>query len=103
MGSGELRERYFERRQIREAIAYAEAGGVAVHRNFDHYGGTVSVRGFVMRPPFLHVLGLREVLTEWATRHGVPVRAIQPEKRRRVAHIDVWGEFAEALIERLRS
>ena len=33
-----IEERYFERRQIREAIAFAEAGGIAVHRNFDHGG-----------------------------------------------------------------
>ncbi len=99
--SGQPRERYFERRQVREAIAFAEAGGIAVHRNFDHYDGAVSVRGMVMRPPFLHVLGRRPVLARWAAGHGIPVQAIQPEKRRRVAHIDVWGEFAQALIDRL--
>ncbi len=97
----ELCERYFERRQIREAIAFAETGGVAIHRNFDHYSGRLSFRGMTMTAPFLHVLGLRPVLTIWAARHGIPVQAIQPEKRRRVAHIDVWGEFAEQLIARV--
>ena len=96
----ELRERYFERREIREAIAYAEAGGIAVHRNFDHYSGRVSFRGMTMNAPFVHVLGLRPVLARWAAANGIPVQAIQPEKRRRVAHIDVWGENAELLIAR---
>ena len=93
-------ERYFERRQVREAIAWAEEGGIAVHRNFDHYHGTRSGRGFVMTKPFLHVIGLRPELTEWARRHGVPAQAIQPEKRRRVAHIDVFGEYAQKLLAR---
>lgn len=96
-----LTERYFELRQIREAIAYAEQGGIAVHRNFDHYHGRLSYRGFVMKRPFLHVLGLRPQLEQWARQHGVPLGAIQPERRRRVAHIDVFGGPAEQLIERL--
>lgn len=96
-----LEERYFERRQIREAIAFAESGGIAVHRNFDHYDGTGSPRGFPMRKPFLHVIGLRERLAEWGVRHGLRPEWIQPERRRAVAHYDVFGEFAEALIERL--
>ena len=93
-------ERYFERRQIREAIAFAEAGGVAVHRNFDHYHGS-TIRGISRQRPFLHIIGLRPVLEEWGRRHGLRPEWIQPEKRRRVAHYDVFGEFAERLIERL--
>ena len=96
-----MEERYFERRQVKEAIAWAEAGGVAVHRNFDHYQGTRSARGFVMTRPFLHVIGLRAVLEAWATANGVPVQAIQPEKRRRVAHIDVFGDYALQLLTRV--
>ena len=46
-----LREQYFERRQIREAIAFAEAGGIAVHRNFDHYHGSM-IRGMLRERPF---------------------------------------------------
>jgi hypothetical protein len=87
---------------VREAIGWAEAGGVAIHRNFDHYHGTRSVRGFVMTRPFLHVIGLRSVLEEWATSNGVPVQAIQPEKRRRVAHIDVFGDYALQLLARVQ-
>jgi len=100
VGEPELKERYFERRQVREAIAWAEKGGIAVHRNFDHYHGTRSARGFVMTRPFLHVIGLRSVLAGWADAHGIPPQAIQPEKRRRVAHIDVFGDFALQLLTR---
>lgn len=95
-------ERYFERRQIREAIAYAEEGGIAVHRNFDRYHGMRSRRGMRMECPFLHVIGLRPVLEEWARAQGVPLTAIQPERRRRVAHIDVFGRYAEALMARTK-
>ena len=97
-----MEERYFERRQIKEAIAWAEEGGVAVHRNFDHYHGTRSFRGHVMTRPFLHVIGLRSVLERWAASNGVPVQAIQPEKRRRVAHIDVFGDYALQLLARVQ-
>ena len=96
-----LEERYFERREVKEAIAFAEAGGIAVHRNFDHYHGTQHRRGFPMHRPFLHVIGRREVLAEWGLRHGLRPEWIQPERRRTVAHYDVFGEFAESLIQRL--
>jgi hypothetical protein len=101
VGPGPLPERYFERRQIREAIAFAEAGGIAVHRNFDSYDGQRSPRGMPMRRPFLHVIGLRPQLAEWGRRHGLRPEWIQPEKRRTVAHYDVFGSFAQALIDRL--
>src|SRR5215831_20707846 len=94
-------ERYFERREIREAIAFAEAGGIAVHRNFDSYDGRLSPRGLAMRKPFVHVIGLRPHLEEWGRRHGLRPEWIQPEKRRRVAHYDAFGAFAQALIDRL--
>lgn len=97
-----LRERYFERRQIREAIAFAEQGGIAVHRNFDTYDGRLSPRGVVMRRPFVHVIGLRPLLVDWGRRHGLRPEWIQPEKRRRVAHYDVFGTFAQSLIDRLQ-
>jgi len=80
-----LEERYFERRQIREAIAFAEAGGIAIHRNFDYY----------------HVIGLRTLLEEWGRHHGLRPEWIQPEKRRKVAHYDVFGPSAELLIARV--
>ena len=95
-----LEERYFERRKIKEAIAFAEAGGIAVHRNFDHYHGS-TIRGMVRQRPFLHVIGLRAQLVEWGRRHGLRPEWVQPEKRRRVAHYDVFGSYAEELIRRL--
>jgi hypothetical protein len=101
-GTSPLTEQYFERRQIREAITFAEAGGIAVHRNFDHYHGSM-IRGMVRERPFLHIIGLRPVLEEWGRQHGLRPEWIQPEKRRRVAHYDVFGPRASELIERLRT
>jgi hypothetical protein len=97
-----LQERYFERRQIREAIAFAEAGGIAVHRNFDHYHGS-TIRGMVRVRPFLHVIGLRGPLAEWGRLHGLRPEWIQPEKRRKVAHYDIFGTHATELMARLGS
>ncbi len=94
-----LRERYFERRQIKEAIAFAEDGGIAIHRNFDYYHGS-TIRGMVREKPFLHIIGLRPLLEEWGHLHGLRPEWIQPEKRRKVAHYDVFGRPAEALIAR---
>lgn len=99
--TGALPERYFERRQVREAIAFAEGGGIAVHRNLDSYDGRRSPRGMVMRRPFLHVIGLRPQLEEWGRWHGLRPEWIQPERKRLVAHYDVFGEFAQQLMDRL--
>ena len=93
-------ERYFERRQIKEAIAFAEAGGIAIHRNFDYYHGS-SIRGMMRERPFLHVIGMRPRLEAWGRLHGLRPEWIQPEKRRKVAHYDVFGKFAEQLIRGL--
>jgi hypothetical protein len=100
--SGALRERYFERREIKEAIAFGEAGGIAIHRNFDYYHGS-TIRGMVREKPFLHIIGLRPALEEWGRHHGLRPEWIQPEKRRTVAHYDVFGPSAEALISRFRT
>ena len=98
--SDRLPEKYFERRQIREAIAFAEAGGIAVHRNFDYYHGS-TIRGMRREKPFLHVIGLRPPLEQWGRLHGLRPEWIQPEKRRTVAHYDVFGPWAQELIDRL--
>src|SRR5216117_1544866 len=98
--SAAMREKYFERRHIKEAIAFAEAGGIAVHRNFDSYHGS-TIRGTRREKPFLHVIGLRPVLQEWGRLHGLRPEWIQPEKRRKVAHYDVFGQAAQNLMERL--
>lgn len=102
-GPPTLDERYFELRQVREAIEFAEGGGIAVHRNLDSYDGLVSPRGLVMRKPFVHVIGLRAQLEAWGMRHGLRPEWIQPEGRRQVAHYDVFGPLAQALIDRLCS
>lgn len=99
---GSLQERYFERRAIKEAIAFAEAGGIAVHRNFDHYHGSM-VRGMMRERPFLHIIGLRKPLEEWGRQHGLRPEWVQPEKRRKVAHYDVFGNFAKDLMARLQT
>ena len=95
-----LPPRYFALRQVREAIAYAEAGGIAVHRNFDHWHGTW-IRGLRRERPFLHVIGLRAELEEWGRRSGLRPEWIQPEKHRRVAHYDLFGEGAIRLMRSL--
>jgi hypothetical protein len=97
-----LDERYFERRQIKEAIAFAEGGGIAIHRNFDHYHGS-TIRGLTRERPFVHVIGLRPHLEEWGRLHGLRPEWIQPEKRRKVAHYDVFGPAADSLIRRLQA
>jgi hypothetical protein len=94
-----LEERYFERRQIREAISFAEAGGIAIHRNFDHYHG-VSIGGHRRDKPFLHVIGLRPILERWGAERGLRAEWIQPERRRVVAHYDITGVVAQELIDR---
>jgi len=100
--ASEIEERYFERREIKAALDFARAGGIAVHRNFDNYAGTRSPRGMRMDRPFLHVIGLRPRLEQWGRGHGLRPEWIQPEKRRGVAHYDVFGEFAQRLIDRLQ-
>jgi hypothetical protein len=42
------------------------------------------------------------VLEEWGRLHGLRPEWIQAEKRRKVAHYDVFGPPAEALIEKLK-
>lgn len=97
-----MKEAFFERRQVREAIAFAEAGGIAVHRNLDSYHGRPSARGVLMERPFVHVIGLRPQLEAWGRRYGLRPEWIQPEKHRRVAHYDIFGPPAQALIDRLQ-
>src|SRR2546422_9966309 len=53
-----LHEKYFERREIKEAIEFAETGGIAVHRNFDSYHGS-TIRGFTRHKPVLPVIRVR--------------------------------------------
>src|SRR3989475_8204784 len=98
--SAPMRERYFERRQIKEAIAFAEAGGIAIHRNFDSYHGS-TIRGMVREKPFLHVIGLRPALEQGGRTHGLRPEWVPPEKRRKSAHYHVFGPSAPALVQPL--
>src|SRR2546429_7784200 len=79
--SAAMREKYFERRQIKEAIAFAEAGGIAVHPNFDTYHGP-TIPGLRGGKPFPHLNRLPPRLQRggpppWPARRGG-----SPEKRR---------------------
>jgi hypothetical protein len=47
------------------------------------------------------VIGLRAQLEAWGRENGLRPEWIQPEKRRRVAHYDIFGPAAEKLIDRL--
>jgi hypothetical protein len=58
------------------------------------------IRGMMRERPFLHIIGLRPVLEEWGRQHGLRPEWIQPEKRRKVAHYDVFGQRAADLISR---
>ena len=96
---GPFDERYYPLKRLREAMAHARRGGIAVHRNFAFYDGTV-LRGVSRPGPFLHVLGRREVLTEWGKAYGLHPEWMQQE-RDGVAHYDVHGQLACHLINRL--
>src|SRR2546426_12230830 len=92
-----LHEKYFERREIKEAIAFAEAGGIAIHRNFDSYHGS-TIRGMVREQPFLHVIGLRSALEQWGRKHRLRPEGIQPGKSRKEPHYDAFRPSAQDLI-----
>ena len=48
-------------------------------------------------------VGLRPLLEDWGRKHGLRPEWIQPEKRRKVAHYDVFGPAAEALIAHFKA
>jgi hypothetical protein len=92
-------ERYFEVREIMEAVAWAKAGGIAVHQNLD-YSGTV-IGGRARSGPFLHVFGKREALLAWGVTHGMNGRWIQREDGIFPPHFDVFGGPARKLLAQL--
>ena len=47
------------------------------------------------------MLGLLPQLEEWGRQHGLRPEWIQPEKKRRVAHYDVFGVHAIGLMTSL--
>src|SRR5256886_8857263 len=95
-----MREKYFERRQIKEAIAFAEAGGIAVHRNFDSYHGS-TIRGMRREKPFLHVIGLRPRLQGGGRPHGFRPGWDPPQKRGQGGPYDRFLPPAGALFQRI--
>src|SRR5438105_3028349 len=82
--SAPMREKYFERREIKEAIAFAEAGGIAVHRKFDTYHGS-TIRGFTREKALAGVSGLRRTPEASCPQHGPRPGWGQPDERAKVA------------------
>ncbi|MFN2451036.1 MAG: hypothetical protein ABR541_01630 [Candidatus Dormibacteria bacterium] len=91
--------RYFAWREVRPAIAFALAGGIAVHRNLDYSNRLIGGR---RRPgPFLHVLGLHDPLLAWAAERGHGAEWLQPARHGRPPHYDVFGEHAATILREL--
>jgi hypothetical protein len=84
--------RVFERREVREAVAYAQTGGIALHFfrwSHPHFGAG----------EYCHVLSSdRELLIEFGAAYGFPPHLLQPPRRGRgVWHFDAFGWRAIAL------
>ena len=84
--------RVFERRAVREAVAYAQTGGIALHFfrwSHPHFG----------TGEYCHVLSSdRDLLIEFGAAYGFPPHLLQPPRRGRgVWHFDAFGWRAIAL------
>ncbi len=84
--------RVFERRQVREAVAFAQTGGIALHFfrwSHPHFG----------TGEYCHVLSSdRDLLIEFGAAYGFLPSLLQPPRRdRRVWHYDAFGWRAIAL------
>ncbi len=84
-------ERFFDRRQGDDAFAWALAGGVAIHGDFDEQDGSG-------RP--LRVLSQLPVLLDWDSRHGLPARHMRTARRGSPPHFHVHGRLAFQLARR---
>jgi hypothetical protein len=94
-------ERFFEMFDILEAEAWAEAGGIAVHRNFDVTG--MRIGGRVRQGPAYHVFGREDVLLAWGRRNGQRAVWLQDAHEDRwPPHFDVFGRPARTMERRLR-
>lgn len=89
-------ERIFGWHDLREAIAWADAGGVAHHRNFDVDGMKIGVR--VRSGPAFHTLAQEDVLIEWGRKHRFPRYWIQRKEGIFPPHFDVFGALARQLV-----
>jgi hypothetical protein len=85
-------ERFFERQQADDALAWALAGGVAIHGDLDQHNGG--------RP--LRVLSQLPVLLDWGSRHGLPARHVRTARRGCPPHFHVHGRLALDLAVRLQ-
>ncbi len=84
--------RVFERREVREAVAFAQTGGIALHFfrwSHPHFG----------TGEYCHVLSSdRDLLIEFGAAYGFLPSLLQPPRRdRRVWHYDAFGWRAIAL------
>jgi hypothetical protein len=84
--------RVFERRQVREAVAFAQTGGIALHFfrwSHPHFG----------TGEYCHVLSSdKDLLIEFGAQYGFPPHLLQPPRRGRgVWHYDAFGWRAIAL------
>jgi hypothetical protein len=81
-------ERFFDRRQVDEACAWALAGGVAIHGDVHREG------------PTFRVLGQLTVLMVWGRNHGLDQRSLRARNRRFPPHFEVSGALARQLARR---
>jgi hypothetical protein len=84
--------RVFERREVREAIAWAQTGAIALHFfrwSHPHFG----------TGEYCHVLSSnRDLLIEFGAAYGFPPSLLQaPRRGRGVWHFDAFGWRAVAL------
>lgn len=98
-----MEERFFELPEILSAAAWARAGGIAVHRNFDVTGMRIGAR--VRAGQAYHVFGPREALLVWGRRNGQRPEWIQDPDQfgefEGVWHFDVFGGPARRVEARL--
>lgn len=89
-------EQIFGWRDIEEAVAWANGGGIAHHRNFDVDG--MRIGGRVRSGPAFHTFGLEPQLFEWGRKHRFPKTWMQPAEGMFPPHFDVFGALARQLV-----
>ena len=87
--------RYFDLMELREAQAWVEGGGIAIHRNFALEGERVG--GKARHGVAWHVLGPEEALLEWGAEHNLNPAWLQRRGNPRRVHWDVFGALARKL------
>jgi len=94
-------ERFFEMDEILEATAWAEKGGIAVHRGLILDGMKVGTK--VRSGQHYHVMCLnRDTLIAWGRRNSQRTSWLQPPTHSRdVWHYDVFGGPARRMEQRM--